>query len=445
MASNETPPPRSLGQTASIPLLVTVIDKTNSLLQILFQDPILKVWATTNLSTRASKSRIPRFSGRSIPVEKVYLLRPPSCLPFYLSSLLTKPTVIVLSPQYLRFYRVRSFQVQQFLENWFQPALILRQQSFSSVDDPLSRFYEFTAPSLSARDYTGTYVEMKTVLYLSVLLGAGIDLAVARPANLNAKRSHGGTERRSSFWNAMLSRREVPQEHSHAKFITIVTTNLNLNNPDKIKDAVFGLLGNAAGSKGQGDITDTDCLQQATADQAFSNAKDVGDVDGMTAALVYRALERNTGSVGLASVACTSIQAVNPEIAAISQHQDPASDNAASTNKDIALALAFQIANIGGNPLVALQSGTFAPGTIGDTTGKGNSCDTEDDAVGCIFSENLLVKDATEDEVNAAVAASATNAAAASNTTDGAAASSNTETAPPEECTADASDRAQKR
>jgi hypothetical protein len=122
----------------------------------------------------------------------------------------------------------------------------------------------------------------------------------------------------------------------------------------------------------------------------------------------YRALERNTGTVGQASVACTSITPVNPEIAAISQHQDPASDNAASINKDIALALAVQIANIGGNPLDALQSGTFAPGEIGDPTGAGNTCDVADDPIGCIFTQNLLVEDASEDGVNAAVAASAT-------------------------------------
>lgn len=140
-------------------------------------------------------------------------------------------------------------------------------------------------------------------------------------------------------------------------------------------------------------------MQQATADQAFTNAKAAGDVDGMTAALVYRALERNTGAVGQASVLCTAVQAVNPEIAALSQHQDPASTDAAATNKQITLDLALQIASIGGDPTIALQSGTFAPGTIGDPTAKGNSCDTED----CIFSQNLLVEDATEDEINAAV------------------------------------------
>ena len=62
-------------------------------------------------------------------------------------------------------------------------------------------------------------------------------------------------------------------------------------------------------------------MQQATADQAFTNAKAAGDVNGQVAALIYRALERNTGKVGLASNACTSLKAVNPEIAAIQQHQ----------------------------------------------------------------------------------------------------------------------------
>jgi hypothetical protein len=119
----------------------------------------------------------------------------------------------------------------------------------------------------------------------------------------------------------MLRGREVPQEHSHEPFITTVRASLNQNNPDNIEDPIFGLLGNAAAAPGQGSITDTDCLQQATADQAFTNAKVSGDVAGMTAALIYRALERNTGTVGGASTLCTSITATNPEIGAINQHQ----------------------------------------------------------------------------------------------------------------------------
>ncbi|KAI4212216.1 MAG: hypothetical protein LQ351_005086 [Letrouitia transgressa] len=198
--------------------------------------------------------------------------------------------------------------------------------------------------------------------------------------------------------------REVPQEHSHNVFLASVRTSLATNNPDNIGDPVFGLLGNAAAAAGQGSISDPDCLHQATADQAFTNAKAAGDVDGMTGALIYAALERNTGKVGLASVTCTAIKAKNPEIAAISQHQDPASPNAAAINKAITLELARQIASVGGDPQQALKSGTFAPGDVNDPTAKGNSCDTEDDEPGCIFTQNLLVEDATGDEIDAAVA-----------------------------------------
>jgi hypothetical protein len=112
-------------------------------------------------------------------------------------------------------------------------------------------------------------------------------------------------------------------------------------------------------------------------------------------------LERNTGAVGLASVLCNET-AVNPEIAVLSQHQDPASPNAASINKQIALTLAVQISKIGGNAQDAIKSGTFAPGTIGDPTAKGNTCDVENDPIGCIFTQNLLVPDVTADEIDAA-------------------------------------------
>ncbi|PQE20468.1 hypothetical protein CJF30_00001802 [Rutstroemia sp. NJR-2017a BBW] len=199
----------------------------------------------------------------------------------------------------------------------------------------------------------------------------------------------------------MLRGREVPQEHSHNRFLDGVRVNLALNNPAGISDPVFGLLGNAAAAKGAGTITNTDCLHQATADQAFTNAKAAGNVTGMADALLYAALERNTGSVGLASVICNET-AVNPEIAAVQQHQDPASPGAAATNKAIVLSLAKQLASIGADPQEALLSGTFAPGTIGDTTGAGNTCDTADDEPGCIFSQNLIVNDATAEEITAA-------------------------------------------
>lgn len=198
--------------------------------------------------------------------------------------------------------------------------------------------------------------------------------------------------------------REVPQEHSHEAILRAANVALKLNNPDNIQDAVFGLLGNAAAVAGAGNIKDPDCLQTATADQAFTNAKAANDVAGMTAALQYRAIERNTGKVGLKSVTCTSITPVNPEIAAIVQHQDPASDGAAAANKAITLELAKQIAAIGGNPQDALQTGTFKPGDLNDATAKGNTCDDANDAVGCIISQNLIVFDATAAEIDAAVA-----------------------------------------
>ncbi|KAI0916257.1 hypothetical protein AcV5_003247 [Taiwanofungus camphoratus] len=203
---------------------------------------------------------------------------------------------------------------------------------------------------------------------------------------------------------ALPIKREVPQEHSHNSILASVRTSLNVNNPDQIQDPVFALLGAAAASQGAGKINDTDCLQQAVADQAFTNAKAAGDVNSMVNALIFRALERNSGSVGATTNQCTSLTAVNPEIAAIQQHQDPASTNAASVNKAIVLELAKQIASVGGNATDALQSGTFAPGQIGDPTARGNSCDDANDTQGCIFTQNLLVDDATVDEINSAVA-----------------------------------------
>ncbi len=226
--------------------------------------------------------------------------------------------------------------------------------------------------------------------YSAAVLAAGLGLVTAGPVQGSGER-------------VRLQPREVPQEHSHNRFLALVRTSLALDNPKNIADPVFGLLGNAAAAAGAGAVTNLDCLQQETADQAFTNAKAAGDIPGMAGALLYRAIERNTGSVGLASVLCTET-AVNPEIAALSQHQDPASADAASTNKGITLALAKQLAAIGADPLLALESGTFAPGTIGDPTAAGNTCDTADDEPGCIFTEKLLVLDASVDEINAAVA-----------------------------------------
>ncbi|TDZ20760.1 hypothetical protein Cob_v006314 [Colletotrichum orbiculare MAFF 240422] len=214
-------------------------------------------------------------------------------------------------------------------------------------------------------------------------------------AGSNHQHHHGHVRR--------VEKREVPLEHSHELYLKITGEFLNKNNPKKIGDPVFGLLGDAAAIKGAGQVTNLACLHQETADQAFTNAKAAKDIRGMSGALVYAALERNTQGVGKTSDACTD-KAVNPEIAAIKQHQDPASDNAAATNKAIALELAKQLASVGGDPLLALESGTFAPGDKKDTTFRGNACDTSTDPVGCIFTEKKLVLDATPDEIKAAVA-----------------------------------------
>lgn len=198
-------------------------------------------------------------------------------------------------------------------------------------------------------------------------------------------------------------RREVPQEHSHNFVLDLVRDSLNLDNPKGIVDPVFALLGNAAAADGAGTVTNLDCLQQETADQAFTNAKAIGDIPGMAGALLFRAIERNTLGVGVLSVLCDET-AVNPEIAALTQHQDPAAPNAAQINKEIALELAKQLALIGADPLLALEAGTFAPGDLNDATGRGNSCDTDPNDPGCIFTDRLLVLDASIEEIQSAVA-----------------------------------------
>lgn len=232
-------------------------------------------------------------------------------------------------------------------------------------------------------------------LTLIATLNALLGLAFASPLN----------DRRHARYKRMghLQKREVPQEHSHDFVLTITREFLNLENPKGIVDVVFGLLGNAAAAAGAGDVTNLDCLKQETADQAFTNAKGAKDLRGMAGALLFQAIERNTGGVGVASVLCTET-AVNPEIAALTQHQDPASDNAGALNKAVTLELAKQLAGIGADPNLSLLSGTFAAGDPNDNTGKGKSCDDEEPDLGCIYSQGLLVLDASEAEISAAVA-----------------------------------------
>lgn len=173
-----------------------------------------------------------------------------------------------------------------------------------------------------------------------------------------------------SVYSARLSRREVPQEHSHEAIIRATTAALQLNNPLNIVDSVFGLLGNAAAAEGAPEVDNLDCLQQIIADQAFTNAKEAGDLDGQINAILYRALERNTLTVGEASPLCNET-AINPEIANIQQHQDPASP-AAANNAAVELEVAKSLASIGADPLLALQSATFPPGEVRDSMSDGH-------------------------------------------------------------------------
>lgn len=200
-----------------------------------------------------------------------------------------------------------------------------------------------------------------------------------------------------------IHKRQVPQEQSHGIVLSIADEFMKLENTLNIQDAVFGLLGNAAAQEGAGDVTNFDCLKQATADQAFTNAKAVGDIRGMAGALMFQAIERNTGGVGVASVLCDE-PTVNPEVGALISHQDAASDNALAINKAITLELARQLASFGADPNLALLTGTFPPGDVNDNTGAGFTCDDVDLELGCIYTEKLLVLDATEEEIASAVA-----------------------------------------
>jgi hypothetical protein len=76
----------------------------------------------------------------------------------------------------------------------------------------------------------------KFIMKNSIIALALIGAAVARPAGMK--------------------KREVPQEHAHENIVRAVNTLLQLDNPDNIQDAVFGLLGAAAAIKGAGNIAD---------------------------------------------------------------------------------------------------------------------------------------------------------------------------------------------
>ena len=69
---------------------------------------------------------------------------------------------------------------------------------------------------------------MKTEIFVSAL--ASLSLVASRPLGHR------------------MTKREVPQEHSHNAILATVQTSLQTNNPAGIQDSVFGLLGNAVRS-----------------------------------------------------------------------------------------------------------------------------------------------------------------------------------------------------
>ncbi|KAJ1565525.1 hypothetical protein HK096_002295 [Nowakowskiella sp. JEL0078] len=183
-----------------------------------------------------------------------------------------------------------------------------------------------------------------------------------------------------------LSRREVPQEHSHDIIVNQVRKILN-QNANTLPDPIFALLGNAAASNGIAQagskLTDPNCLQQNIADQSITNCK-AGKTAGFSAAqciataVKFRALERNSGSVGAVSASCTTAP-TNKELSTIKQHQDPASTGAATNNGDVEIAVAKVLLSLGLTADEAangsLETSTFGPGKLGDPTARGLSCD----------------------------------------------------------------------
>lgn len=70
---------------------------------------------------------------------------------------------------------------------------------------------------------------------------------------------------------AVMSKREVPQEHAHENVLRVVDTLLAKNNPDNIKSSVFALLGAKAAAEGAGNIKDTGKLSGNWYEQSGAN------------------------------------------------------------------------------------------------------------------------------------------------------------------------------
>ncbi|KAL7746562.1 hypothetical protein RI367_008089 [Sorochytrium milnesiophthora] len=218
------------------------------------------------------------------------------------------------------------------------------------------------------------------------------------------------SEARVLSYSRSFVKREIPQEHSHDFIIDAMRPSFALDThgiaaAGQVPDPIFGILGTGAANKNAID-GNGDCLQQRTADRAITNikAKQNGDKKLIAAAVKYRALERNAVGVGSTTPACNE-RPQNAELLGISQHQDPASPNAAAVNKAVELAVAKRLAELGQDPLDAKQTGTFAPGNLKDFSGHGLSCDGSD----CILQNNRLVPAATDDELRAAAGSASTS------------------------------------
>ncbi|KNZ61541.1 hypothetical protein VP01_1386g4 [Puccinia sorghi] len=233
----------------------------------------------------------------------------------------------------------------------------------------------------------------------------------------------------SAVSNHQRYRRQVPQEWAHAKVyflfeqmqtyiqneVILVDKMLKLDNPLNIDHPIFSLssicyvlfmcrLGDKAAAKGMGklDKKNIDCFQKVVADTAFKNAKKSGNKEGQEAAIIFASVEKNTKSVGVASPPCKSMKMDSPEIERLIQHQDAASEGAKENNKKSALLAALSLKQIGSDPLLALNTGTFKAGDPKNPkNGRGESCDDDKDTTGCIYTKKLLVEDVTKEEIEA--------------------------------------------
>ncbi len=173
-----------------------------------------------------------------------------------------------------------------------------------------------------------------------------------------------------------LFKRQVPQEHSHDKTITNDFRDKCFVERGTLPDPIFGLLGDkAANEKHNGDGK---CLQQDIADFVITNAKAKMTGEEQTnciaLAIMYRSLERNTNTVGQKSTICDRAPK-NPELATITQHQDPAAEGQPKINQDVELAVAAALAKIGVKDFVdkAKLTATFPPGKQATDRGPKNS------------------------------------------------------------------------